>query len=184
MATTTARPWQEARPAAGDRWRYEDLLQFPDDDGLRREVVDGALVVSPSPSPRHQEVVLEIAVALRAALPPGRRVYAGPVDLPSPDGDTLVPDVLVVSAEGVGDRAVLGVPDLVVEVLSSSNRRHDLVTKRHMYAERGVRRYWVVDPWEPWLLELGLDSDPVTEVRHDGRGPHRLSLPFPVVVEL
>ena len=168
-------------PTAGDRWRWEDLASTPE-DGLRYEVVEGALVVDPSPRLRHQEVVGDVYTALRAAAPPHLLVLPGPVDVVLPDGDVLVPDVLVVRRDDLPARAALRPPALVVEVLSPSRRFHDLVTKREMYARCGVPHYWVVDPDAPGLLAVELGTD--AETSYDGPGPHRLARPFPVEVSL
>jgi Uma2 family endonuclease len=63
--------------------------------------------------------------------------------------DILEPDLCFVSNERagiIGDRLLDGAPDLVIEVLSPSTRRYDLVAKRAIYATHGVREYWIVDP--------------------------------------
>ena len=39
-----------------------------------------------------------------------------------------------------------GAPDLVVEILSPSTRKLDLGPKKDVYARRGVKELWVVDP--------------------------------------
>jgi Uma2 family endonuclease len=171
------------RPAQRDRWRWEDLEQFPE-DGLRYEVVEGALVVSPSPSARHQDVAFHLAKALDAAAPHEFVARIGPFDLVFPEGDSLVPDLLVVRRDTDTDRAAVIPPVLVVEVLSHFRRHYDLVTKRERYAAFGVPRYWVVDPLEPSLLEIALDTAPQTETLHHGPGPHRIDVPFPVEVRL
>ena len=56
-------------------------------------------------------------------------------------------------------RGVEGPPDLVIEVLSPSNRGHDLLTKRALYARAGVREYWLVDPDARTVEILTLDRD-------------------------
>jgi Uma2 family endonuclease len=61
-------------------------------------------------------------------------------------------------AQGV-PRGVEGPPDLLVEVLSPSNRNHDLLTKRALYGQAGVREYWVVDPEARTLIIHALDRD-------------------------
>jgi Uma2 family endonuclease len=55
-------------------------------------------------------------------------------------------------------RGIEGPPDLLIEVLSPSNRGHDLVTKRSLYARAGVREYWIVDPEAKTLEILSLDQ--------------------------
>jgi Uma2 family endonuclease len=57
-------------------------------------------------------------------------------------------------------------PDLVVEIVSLKNRRHDLVTKRDEYAEAGIPEYWIVDPEEETITGLTLRSRQKTYVEH------------------
>jgi Uma2 family endonuclease len=56
-------------------------------------------------------------------------------------------------------RGIEGPPDLLIEVLSPSNRGHDLLTKRALYARAGVREYWIVDPDARTVEILALDRD-------------------------
>jgi Uma2 family endonuclease len=56
-------------------------------------------------------------------------------------------------------RGIEGAPDLLIEVLSPSNRGHDLLTKRALYARAGVREYWLVDPEVRTIEILTLDRD-------------------------
>jgi Uma2 family endonuclease len=54
---------------------------------------------------------------------------------------------------------VQGPPDLLIEILSPSNRGHDLLTKRALYARAGAREYWIVDPVQRTIEVLTLDRD-------------------------
>jgi Uma2 family endonuclease len=45
-----------------------DLEAMPD-DGHRYELIDGALIVTPAPSPLHQRAVLELALSVTATAP-------------------------------------------------------------------------------------------------------------------
>ena len=76
------------------------------------------------------------------------QIYFAPIDVRLGD-HTLVPDIVFVSRDRlsiVGQKAIVGAPDLVVEILSPSTRRRDLGRKEELYAEYGIREYWVVDP--------------------------------------
>jgi Uma2 family endonuclease len=134
----------------------EDLIAAPD-DGYRYEVLDGALVVNAAPTWRHQEIVARLLRLLEDAAPPGIKVLPSPVWRIGP-GQVPEPDLVVVDVSALGDIAVEGLPMLVVEVLSPSNRGSDLVRKRALYAEAGCSCYWIVDPEGPVVTLLELDG--------------------------
>ena len=142
---------------------YRDLEAFPDDN-LRRELIDGELVVTPAPATRHQGVVVALVFALETyRRQRGGRVYPAPTDVYFSDVNVVEPDVLFVKPENierVEARFVRSAPDLVVEVSSPSTRRLELVRKRELYERYAVPEYWYVD----------LDADRVEVYRlRDGR---------------
>jgi Uma2 family endonuclease len=116
----------------------------------RYELIDGVVVMSPSPFPRHNELVAEVVRQLgnfSVETTPLRIFPDSDLDV----GPSLVyrPDVSVYLADRLQAqelRRLSTPPDLVVEVLSLSTRALDLVTKRDDYAAFGVREYWVIDP--------------------------------------
>ncbi len=132
------------------RLTYRDLLQMPE-DGPRYELIDGEAAIIPSPGADHQEILLELAVALRHAARSGAsgcKVLIAPLDVVLAEDTVLQPDLLVI---GPGSRArvervVKGPPDLVVELLSPTSERRDRGVKRATYARFGVGEYWLVDP--------------------------------------
>lgn len=134
----------------------QDLLTTPD-DGNRYEVLDGALVMTPPPGTSHQRVVGELFVLLRqAARPLGLQTFVARVAWRIGPGQVPEPDLLVAAAEAVTERAIVGRPLLVVEVLSPTGRDRDLSEKRRIYAEGGAGWYWLVDPAVPNLTVLRL----------------------------
>jgi len=129
-------------------FRYADLETFPDDH-MRREIIDGELIVTPSPSTRHQRAVVLLTARLFAyAESNGGEVFCAPLDVLFADDNVVEPDVLFVRSDHL-DRLevkfVHGVPDLVIEVSSPSTRHLELVRKRELYARFGVPEYWYVD---------------------------------------
>ena len=126
-----------------------DLAQLPD-DGKRYEILEGALVVSPSPRPKHQRIVLNCVEFLRVAERRGYgQVYVAPLDVVLDDLNVTEPDVLFVRSERleiVRESNVQGAPDLIIEVLSPSTRERDRGLKAHLYAQYGVFEYWIADP--------------------------------------
>lgn len=127
---------------------YEDLLAFPD-DGLRRELINGELFVSPSPKTRHQRISVRLTTAFANyfAAYGGGEAFHAPLDILFTNKDVVEPDLLVVlddQREIMTEKNIQGVPALLIEILSDP--RHDRVRKRNLYAKVGVPEYWIVDP--------------------------------------
>ncbi len=147
------------------RWTSADLDVMPD-DGKRREIIDGELVVTAAPATRHQQVVMTLAGELyQYAKAHGGRAFPAPTDVFLSDVDVVEPDVLFVRAEHAGKverEFVRSAPDVVVEVSSPSTRRLELVRKRELYERFGVPEYWYV----------GLDAERIERYRlgEDGYG--------------
>jgi Uma2 family endonuclease len=126
-----------------------DFLALPESTE-KIELLDGEVIVSPSPSYWHQEILQRIVFSLRQwAVERGESVTVGqaPLDVRFEPGRILQPDAFVLRGvlardhEGPIDR----VPEICIEVLST-DRVYDRVTKRMIYARAGVKEYWVVEP--------------------------------------
>ncbi len=116
----------------------------------RVELVDGEVVVAPSPTGAHQDLVGAFYAALRAwSLASETEAWVGlsPLDVRLEPGRVLQPDVFVLLGRSrrPEETPIDAEPDLCVEVLLS-NRVYDRVTKRLLYAQAGVAEYWVVEP--------------------------------------
>lgn len=163
----------------------EDLDATPD-DGNRWEILDGALVMNPPPSPAHQRVAAELAALLRAASAPhGLKALFAPLAWRIGPGQVPEPDLVVVHPDALGERAIESPPILVVEILSPTGRDRDLSEKRRIYAEGQAAWYWVVDPAEPSLLVLRLAEAGRGYVEHArvvGADAYVSEMPFPVRV--
>jgi len=148
-------------PAPGT-WTDDDLLALPD-DGRRYEIIEGTLYETPSPTWAHQTVLFNLTVLLAPFVQAlGGFLRFAPFDVFFPGADPVQPDIVIVLPDGNGrplQRGIKGPPDLVIEVLSPSNRGHDLLTKRALYARAGVREYWVADREARTLQTLVLDGD-------------------------
>jgi len=140
---------------------HDDFLLLPD-DGKRHELIDGEHFVSPTPQLPHQRVLLRLGYEIETFLRQHQlgELIMSPMDVIFTRFDVVEPDLLYVSHDRshIMDKWVHGVPDLVVEILSPSNRRYDEVTKRDLYDRMGVPEYWIVDS----------DAETVKVFRRDG----------------
>jgi len=141
---------------------YDDYAAMPD-DGKRYELIGGELFEMPSPSAKHQELVIRLLIALRSFVGAGKlgRVLVAPFDSRLSSVDVLQPDVLYVTKArntDIGPNYLEGGPDLAVEVLSPSTRVYDLGVKMRLYAEANVQELWIGDVDTPELSVLRLEN--------------------------
>ncbi|MGQ0744389.1 MAG: Uma2 family endonuclease [Acidimicrobiales bacterium] len=170
-----ALPW-------GAELGIDDLRDLPE-DGHRYELLDGTLLVTPSPGIAHQSCVSVLLTTLADACGPEHLAFTAPLDVILGPGTVLQPDVLVVRRADIAGQRLQGVPVLVVEVQSPSTRLIDLNLKRHAYADAGVPWYWLVDPAGPSVTVLALaDASYRQEASAGGGDALRVSEPFPVTV--
>ena len=155
------------------RLTYEDYAKTPDDE--RYELLDGELVMVPSPNIPHQETVIGLGARLYIFVQGMGlgKVYVAPIDVVLSDTNVVQPDVVFVSRERLGiitHANIQGAPDLVVEVRSPSTAQRDLTIKRRLYAEHGVKEYWMVDPEARTVTVLLLRNGGFEEVGTYGKG--------------
>jgi Uma2 family endonuclease len=160
------------------------------------ELIEGRLIMSPSPVPDHNNAALELAFALRPRLPETFEVQMdvdvdlqlAPADQP---GSSRRPDLIVVQREArkrvrtEGGMFCASEVLLAVEIVSPSSKRMDHVHKRNDYADAGIPNYWIVDIDEPISLtacrlteQFGYQDDQVVT------GTFRTDVPFPVEINL
>ncbi|AST05659.1 Uma2 family endonuclease [Anoxybacillus flavithermus] len=136
-------------------WTYADYANLHEEK--RYEGIDGALFMTPSPTPRHQRIVTALSALFFDFLQHSScEVFVSPIDVclfatkdtPLHDiKDWYIPDLIVVcDKQKIGDERIYGAPDLIVEILSPSTAKHDRITKFHNYERAGVKEYWIVDP--------------------------------------
>jgi len=135
---------------------FEEWEARPETNRIE-ELIDGELIVNPPARWGHQEAVGELLVAMRNhAKAHGDGVVPAPFGIRAGERTVVEPDLVYF----VGERrdfdsrthTTRTPPDLVVEVLSPSNRSHDLLRKRRIFEEHGIREVWFVD-WEAGLIE-------------------------------
>lgn len=166
----------------GQAFTRDDLDAMPD-DGHRYEIIDGTLIVTPAPSSRHQVIVLNLGITLKAACTSDFQVLIAPFDVALATDTVVQPDVLVARRSDLTERDLPAAPVLTIEVLSPSTRRVDLTLKRSRYEAAGSPSFWVVDPDGPSITVWELRDGTYVETAHAG-ADERLAvhLPFPVEI--
>lgn len=156
-----------ALPAEKNRYTFADVLAWNEKE--RIEILNGEAVMMAPPSSVHQEISGALFAQLYNFLEGKKcRVYAAPfaVRLFEQDGDTpddvdtmVEPDLSVICDRSKIDKqGCKGAPDLVIEILSPSTRRHDRLVKLGLYQRAGVREYWIVNP-EDRTVQVMLQDD-------------------------
>ena len=126
-------------------------MEFDDDDTHLYELLDGEIVKKKAPSPRHQRIARDLTIKMHPFAIEHKlgEVLPSPIDVFLNDTNSPQPDLVYVStanAHIVTYDGVMGVPDLVVEVISPSSIYRDRVTKKALYERFGIQEYWLIDP--------------------------------------
>lgn len=159
---------------AAKKLSWDDIKDWPESAG-RTEIVDGELVLSPTPATRHQRICTELGVKI-VSFNHSRDlgvVFTSPMHAILAKHVHFEPDLCLVLNENrhlIRENYIDGAPDLVIEVISELNRTHDTVVKFQAYAAHGVREYWLVDPREDEISTWGLEGRRFTLLGRASRG--------------
>ena len=128
--------------------QFLDLGEDP--PGIRLELVDGEVAVSPSPAPEHSYVDTQLRTILNLYVKSKRLgLIFGDVDTIFGKHDVRRPDIIFFQTSRrrfIGEKSMNGAPDLCVEIISPGSVKVDRKDKFEQYAVGNVRYYWIVDP--------------------------------------
>ncbi|MCD7882729.1 MAG: Uma2 family endonuclease [Lachnospiraceae bacterium] len=134
----------------------DDYWSLP--ETVRAELINGQLYYMAAPSRIHQEIlnslITEINIYIRSKHG-SCRVYPAPfaVKLREDKDNTVEPDITVICDRSkLTEKGCSGAPDWIIEIVSPGISSHDYVRKLNLYADAGVREYWIVDPAEKSVL--------------------------------
>ncbi|HEX5178302.1 MAG TPA: Uma2 family endonuclease [Gemmatimonadaceae bacterium] len=157
-----------AMPALLPRYTVDHIDELPEYPGVRYELLDGLLLVSPAPSSVHAVITSRLISVLSNGISEEHAFVAAPGEIRLEPFTSLVPDVLVYPAKyGLGAPwKDIGEWLLAVEVVSPSSAVYDRDYKRRAYSALGVGEYWVVDPMQRTIeVSLSGDAQPRVERR-------------------
>jgi Uma2 family endonuclease len=164
----------------------EQYLQLGEDPpGVRLELVEGEIAVSPSPTPEHAYTDMKLCLLL------GNYIEAHELGELYRDVDTILsrftvrrPDILFFSKERlhlIGKKAMEGPPDLAIEIISPSSIEVDRVDKFAQYRDAGVVNYWIVDPLDKTIEAFRLEGSELVAV---GKGKQNDIVKLPPFLDL
>lgn len=164
---TTAKP--------GTRMTLSEYRDTEEMDGGVCELINGEFCQMPPATPEHQlliDFLVGMINGLARSIQPMPGLAFTSIGLALSDLYAPTPDIVYLRAENlhlIRGGMVEGVPDLVVEALSS-DRSRDMVMKRDIYAEAGIPEYWLLDPVNDTITVLELSSSGFAERAALGRG--------------
>ncbi len=172
-----------------------EYAALPEDNGVRYELQEGWMMMSPRPIPRHQKGIAELREQLALQLPGFEVLPEVDIDLelapPERPGTVRVPDIVVVGRAAFervdGDGSLLRASEvlLAVEFFSPGSSRVDTVTKHHEYADAGIAHYWMIDLHDgPSLVACHLAGEFGYQNAEPARGVFTTAEPFDVRVDL
>jgi len=148
------------------KYTYKDYVKW--NNKIRYELIDGVPCAMASPSRLHQTISRKLLVQLDNFLR-GKtcEVFHAPFDVRlnagSFDDIVVQPDLLIVCDESKHDgKSVMGAPDMIIEILSLANTRHDTNVKFRLYQKSGVCEYWIVDPYNKAVQAYVLKNEKYT----------------------
>jgi len=163
------------------KFTYEDYRQMPDD--RRYELLEGELVMAPSPITAHQRVSGRLEFLLREFVLKNNlgEVFDAPFDVVLSEENVVQPDILFVSRERssiITADNITGAPDLVIEIVSPATEYRDREIKRKLYAKYGVKEYWLADPDKQTIevMELSEEGFKTRDVYGKGKMVHSSTL--------
>lgn len=144
--------WPEdlSMKASLTRFTYDDYLALPN-DGKRYEIIEGELLMTPAPSTEHQDLHGRLFALIRLHTDKNDlgKTLSAPTDVVLSMVDLVQPDILFVAngrANIIAKKNIVGIPNLIVEILSPNTGKRDREEKWKLYQRYELPEYWIVDP--------------------------------------
>lgn len=142
-----------AQPAV---YTVDDYYNLP--ENVRAELIEGQFYNMAAPSRIHQKILSELHITIGQYIRSNHgpcEVYPAPfaVKLFGDDKTIVEPDISVICDRNkLTERGCTGAPDWIIEISSPGNPGHDYIRKLNLYADAGVREYWIVNPKKQTIL--------------------------------
>ena len=126
-------------------------MMFDDDDNYYYEIINGEMIQKSAPTPIHQRICKILLIILDRYVTEKKlgEVLQSPIDVFLDDYNKPQPDLVFVSNKKksiITNDGIMGVPDLIVEIISPTSVIRDRIEKKNLYERMGVGEYWLIDP--------------------------------------
>ena len=126
-------------------------MQFEDDDNYYCEIIDGEMIRKSAPTPMHQEISRNLLFVLETYNRQHKNgsLFYTPVDVYLDEYNKPQPDLVFVSKEKkniITNDGIMGIPDLIIEIISPTSVIRDRIEKKNLYERMAVPEFWLVDP--------------------------------------
>lgn len=161
-------------------YNEDDYNKLPED--IRAELIDGQIYYHAAPSRIHQEILMELAGTIRDYIRSkggACKVYPAPfaVKLKEHEENIVEPDISVIcNPDKLTDKGCTGAPDWIIEIISPGNSSHDYIRKLNLYADNGVREYWIVNPVNKTIFVYHLEENKFAAASYTFRDKVKVSI--------
>jgi Uma2 family endonuclease len=126
-------------------------LEFDEKDNAYYELINGSIMKKSAPTPQHQNISMNLSLQLGLFIKSKKsgELFAAPIDVFLDDHNAVQPDLVFVANDNqriVTTDGIVGIPDLIVEIISPSSVMRDRVDKKNLYEKLNVKEYWIIDP--------------------------------------
>ena len=144
---------------------YSEFLELDKNSEQLMEFIDGDVFLQASPSTGHQRIsrklttIFDLYFSGKTCEP-----FVAPFDIILPiittDKNKVIPDLSVIcDKSGLNENNYIGVPTLIIEILSPSTAWIDISKKFHLYQTNGVKEYWIISPKNKDIQIFNLDEN-------------------------
>jgi len=152
-------------------YSYADYLTWQLNETV--ELIKGKIqLMSPAPNVKHQRLSIYLSSRLFYYFEnKACQVFSAPFDvrlydrtkslLVNKEITTVVqPDICVICDNSkLDEQGCNGAPDWIIEILSKGNSKKEVKIKHALYAESGVKEYWLVFPYEEVVQQFVLNDE-------------------------
>ncbi|MEY4540730.1 MAG: hypothetical protein RLZZ306_2487 [Bacteroidota bacterium] len=139
-------------------------LEYYENDRDFYELIDGFVFRKATPKPLHQSVSMNLCLQLGNYLQKEKigEIFASPIDVFLDNFNAFQPDLVFIPIENqhfITDDGIIGIPDLIIEIISPSSVLRDRIDKKNVCERLKVKEYWIIDPQNQEIEIYSVQND-------------------------